>query len=606
MSKDKAYQLSRFMVASVGIALLFGCQLPADKRSLLGEMEKTLQEGSDSNVAIRKNATSNLPGEVKSAFLPTLPEAQGNSRVASEKRFDLVAEDVVAKNFFLSLVEGTPYNMTVHPGVDGKISLQLKKVTVKEVLETVRNIYGFDFRQTAQGIEILPASLQTRAFAVHYLDIKRGGSSEIQVSGSSLKGSNSGQSSNSSSGTGTTTGTSSSSSNGSSGASTNTIINSQITTTANTDFWTELKLAIETIVGKADGRTVAVSPLSSLVVVQAMPDELKKVEDFLKSADLCLNKQVILEAKILEVNLNDSFQAGINWALVSGRFHATQNGGSTIKSAPTVDGIFPTLNSDNTTSQSISPAPSPAVNTAKSVAPFGGVFALSTNFENLGTFIELLSAQGKVNVLSSPRVSTLNNQPALIKVGFDQFFVTNVSTTTAATAGTTTASTTPNITFDSFFSGISLDVTPHITDANEVTLHIHPTISDVVTDTIKIDLGTTAGGPVQYPLAKSSVRESDSMVRAKNRELIVLGGLMQNENAGLEQGIPFFKDLPGIGRFFKHTVQVSQKKELVILLRPIIVNDGTSTEDVDNSLDRFHQLNDEVLRDQTRWDHLLK
>jgi MSHA biogenesis protein MshL len=161
------------------------------------------------------------------------------------------------------------------------------------------------------------------------------------------------------------------------------------------------------------------------------------------------------------------------------------------------------------------------------------------------------------------------------------------------------------VTFNSFFSGISLDVTPHITDANEVTLHIHPTISVVTDDTRAFNLGT-AGGNVSYPLAKSSVRESDSMVKAKNRETIVIGGLMQNQESQLEQGIPFFKDLPGIGRFFKHTVQVTQKKELVILLRPTIVGEDASTEDIDSSLERVQKLHEEIVKDKTRWDHLLR
>jgi MSHA biogenesis protein MshL len=581
------------LTALMSVLLLGACQLPADKQTAGKAMITTLQEGSVGNAAmLKKGDGKSLPEDIKLAFRPRLQSAQGKLR-APEKQFDVFADQVAARTFFLSLVENTGYNITVHPDVDGKISLQLKKVTIPEVLDTIRNVYGYDFKQTPQGIEVLPVSLQTRSFSVNYLDINRGGHSETQVSAGTLKSSGGQGGSGSSDGSTGSTGTSTSTTGGQASLT----VNSKVSTSTKTNFWEELKTAVETIIGTGEGRHVAVSPLSSLIVVQAMPNELKRVEAFLKSADLALNRQVILEAKILEVELDDSFQAGINWSLISGRINSTQFGGNIAANPLSANDTFPTLN-PNLTNNTVSAVPQQMDQNlpASSVGAFGGVFALSTNFKNLGSFIELLGAQGKVHVLSSPRVSTLNNQKALIKVGSDKFFVTNVSTTT--TSSTTTSQTSPSVTFDSFFSGIALDVTPNITNEDEITLHIHPTIS-LVEDDVK---DFTLNGQAQsYPLAKSSVRESDSMVKARSGEMVVIGGLMQNQTSDLKEGIPLLKDLPGFGHLFRHTVQVTKKSELVILLRPIVVNNGTWSEAIDNSLDRFRKMNEEIVKDEKRY-----
>jgi len=569
--------------------LLFGCQLPKDKMTTAKAIETTLQDASDHNTTAKKNNALNLPTDVTKALMPSIQSTAGDGTPAIERRFDLVADQVPARTFFLSLVEDTPYNITVHPGVEGKISLQLKKVTIPEVLDTVKSVYGYDFRKTAQGVEVLPATLQTRAFSVNYLDLNRGGSSGIQVTAGTL--SSSGGSSGGSSSGGATPAASASSAGGGSGSG----INSSITTSSKADFWEELKKTVEAIVGSGEGRKVAVTPLASLVVVQAMPDELKRVEEFLKSAELSLNRQVILEAKILEVELDDSSQTGINWSLVNGKMTNSLVGGSTIKQPFSVGGTLPITSTDLPSVVSIGPGGVP-VNTGAAVSSFGGVFALSTNFKNLATFIELLGAQGKVHVLSSPRVSTINNQKALIKVGTDRFFVTNVSTTT--TASTATTQSTPNVTFDPFFSGVALDVTPQINENDEITLHIHPTISSVETDNISL---TVANQTQTFPLAKSTVRESDSVVRAKNGEMVIIGGLMQNQTSSFRQGIPILKDLPLLGGLFGHTVQYTQKSELVILLRPMVVNNGTATGVIDDALDRFRKLEEEIQKDESRY-----
>lgn len=190
-----------------------------------------------------------------------------------------------------------------------------------------------------------------------------------------------------------------------------------------------------------------------------------------------------------------------------------------------------------------------------------------------------------MQVLSSPRVSTVNNQKAVIKVGTDEFFVTDISSTTVT--GVTTTST-PDITLTPFFSGIALDVIPQIDEDNNVILHIHPTVSDVAEQTKIITVG---GQQQSLPLAQSSVRESDSIVRARSNQIIVIGGLMKNATLEDIGSTPLLGDIPLIGPLFRHTNQRSLKSELVILLRPIVVDSDAAWKNrLQKSSKRFRNL----------------
>ena len=217
---------------------------------------------------------------------------------------------------------------------------------------------------------------------------------------------------------------------------------------------------------------------------------------------------------------------------------------------------------------------------------FTNLFAIGGATSNFAALIRLLNTQGEVQVLSSPRVSTVNNQKAVIKVGTDEFFVTEVSSSTSSGVSSTT--TTPNITLTPFFSGIALDVTPQISEDGEVILHIHPSVSDV-TDQIK-DI-TVGGQTQQLPLAFSTVRESDSVVRARSGQVVVIGGLMQNSSSNNDAGVPSVSKIPIVGNLFKQKRKTNSRSELVILLRPIVVEaNKTWLNYIKDSAGRIEQL----------------
>lgn len=507
-----------------------------------------------------------MPSSVSDALLPaSAMELPLSSPEKLEPRFDIEVNRVYARSFFLSLVKDTPYNMVVHPDVKGLVTLNLKDVTINQVMQMVYDIYGYEYEQTASGYVVHPNKLQSRIFRVNYLNVKRQGQSETRVSAGQPS-----ERSTSSGDDGSSTDSTSQS----------TLSASNIKTESNSDFWYELKVATEAIVGGGEGRSVVVSPQSGLIVVRAYPAELRKVQQYLQSAELIMQRQVILEAKVLEVELNDGFQQGINWSSLSdsGNTLIGQTGGGSLLSSPnnvsSISGNTGNLDPNNFSQVA-----------GNAVSAFGGMFTLAVNSGNFKTFFEFLETQGNMQVLSSPRVSTVNNQKAVIKVGSDEFFVTDISTTTTSGVATTT---TPDVTLTPFFSGIALDVTPQIDEKGSVILHIHPTISEVVDQEKTI---AVAGQVLSLPLAFSQVRESDSIVHAKNGQIIVIGGLMKNKIIEKESATPILSSIPLLGELFKHKQDESVKSELVILLRPIVIDhDAVWSDVIGESSNRVQQI----------------
>jgi len=553
--------------ASVALALsLVGCGSMPNKwhNSVNESINTTLTEAAEQQPL-------QMPDEVRQAMLPhmeaTIPTRQPE---LIRPRFDLFANKTPAREVFMSLVKGTSHNMVVHPDVEGKISLHLKNVTIGEALDALQQVHGYAYRHEGNRYYILGQGIQTRTFPVNYLNFNRKGHSNTRVSSAELHAASSGNSNG---------GNSSSDSLASHGI--------QIRTDSESDFWKELQRSLHTIIGDSDGRRVVVHPQSGQVIVRALPAELSMIENFLSSTQAAVNRQVILEAKIIEVELNDSYQTGINWAVLGSSgdrsILASQVGGGTALSA----GV------SETTGQigNLQPDGSYSPISSASTSAFGGVFSLALKARKFSAFLEFLQGQGDVQVLSSPRVSTVNNQRAVIKVGGDEFFVTGVTSATSTTGSTTTDN--PAVELTPFFSGIALDVTPQIDDQNNIILHIHPTVSNV---SQKDKTFVISGKTFSLPLAVSNIQESDSVVRAETGQVIVIGGLMKEASSDDSTSIPILGDLPLIGQLFRHQKLTRVKKELVILLKPTVVDHNDMWgESIKASQQRTSELLDSLL-----------
>lgn len=489
-----------------------------------------------------------IPDDVMNALTPSL---LSQTKVMNQPRFDIAVKDVPARDFFEELVSGTNLNMLVSPDLTGSISLQLKDVTVDEVLDITHRLYGYEYEKQGRLIHVSPAGLTTHIFAINYLNVERNGDSETRVSSGQITQNNSNSSTNSGD---------SSSNNNSSSSSQSAGSGTRIVTKNKNHFWEALNQTLQLIVGNKEGHSVIITPSTGMAVVRADAKTLSAVKNYLERAELILKRQVILEAKILEVSLSKGYQQGIDWSFSEASNSLDSNGDPK-------RGIGLTQIAQNIS------------------ADAGGVFASVIKLNNFESTISLLGTQGNVQVLSSPRIATVNNQKAVIKVGSDEFYVTDID----FESNNDTNSSSTNVELTPFFSGIALDVTPQISEEGKIILHVHPTISKVEDQQKTISV---AGAETSLPLAFSSIRESDSIITAENGQIVVIGGLIQNRSADKNSSVPFLGDLPFIGELFKQKGEESEKTELVILLRPTLTDSQSIQNDVRGSRERFGQFRD--------------
>lgn len=552
--------LKHAVIAALVLALV-GCQSAGMRDGgpispTLGSIDSAMKDAQAS-----QPATPNTPPpEVAAALLPPVTMNLPEAALPAEPRFDVAVNHVPAQQFFMGLVDGTAYNMVVHPEVGGEISLNLKNVTVDEVMNTVNSVYGYEFSRNGSVFEVLPARLRSHVFKVDYLNMRRLGTSQTRVSSGQIT-----QAQRSTGGAGNTNNTGNTAGNtntnaGNTGTGSNVVSGSEVNTQSEADFWRDLKTSLELLVGTEGEHRVVVNPQAGIVVVRAMPGELREVGEYLSTLQNAIERQVVLEAKIIEVELSDGFQAGINWAAI----------GRPGPNKSIVVGQFGggTLVGDSTQATTVTPPFGNSVSDPFQFSGFGGMFGVAADLNDFSALIDLLKTQGQVQVLSSPRVSTVNNQKAVIKVGTDEFFVTDIDTTTDSSSGTTNQSVDVQLT--PFFSGVALDVIPQINDQDEVILHIHPTISEVSEQSKEISLN--ANDALNVPLARSTTRESDAVVRARSGQVIVIGGLMKDSRRDEQARTPLLGDIPGVGAAFRHTRERATKSELVILLRPHVIS----------------------------------
>jgi MSHA biogenesis protein MshL len=512
------------------------------------QIEATLEKDLKTNAKLHRQA---VPEAVTDALLPKL-KVGSSPILARDQRFDVSVNNVDAKTFFMGLVEGTNYNMFVSPEVKGNITMNLKNVNIDAALQAAHDVYGYEYLETQYGYHVSPPGLKSHMFTLNYPDIKRKSESQILVnSGSITQDFNPNQTPPGSPLLGSPT-TPQQPTNVATPA-------AKIETKTDSDFWTELAVSLQVFIKGREGRQIVINPQAGLLIVTADSKELEQIADYLDALQKTMVRQVILEAKILEVALNDTFQAGIDWKILG----ATQTG---IQGLTIPDSVESSEMLDN----------------------FTQIFTLkATGGSQFNVIIDLLTTQGNVQVLSSPHIATLNHQKAVIKVGYDEFYVTDVTTINTPN-GVSGNQLTQDVQLTPFFSGIALDVTPQINADGNVILHIHPIVSRV-SDKEKVILIT--GGNQVLPTALSVVRESDSIVEAKNGQVIVIGGLMEeslDEEIGATPGL---RKIPFLGSLFRKTEQISHKTELVILLKATYVNNNQWASSMKSSLEHVKKLN---------------
>lgn len=596
-SHTNAHQPSRFQIqawmpwmlvaCAVAVSLLAGCASPsADEASRKAAQPQVLPDirNTLSNPSASRNAK--LPAAVEQALVPpadlSMPSLAGR---APEPRFDLNVANLSVAQVFSALAKDTRYSIVLDPELKGTVNVSLKDVTLIEALDTLREIYGYEYRIQGTRIFVQNATLTTRVFQINYLNTNRSGRSDVRVtSGSIAQGGNGGGSSGSSNGS---TGSSTSGQSApSSGSGTATQESSRVTTQMHNDLWAELEASLRLLLGNdgktSEGRQLIVSPQSGIIVVRALPRELRAVDQYLRAARLNVERQVMLEAKIVDVQLRQTAQSGINWASFAGS--AAQNHRASLG---LLNPGAQLGNSGNLNNGVLTSSPGSTLNLSSNAS--SGLMGLAFQTSNFAALISFLETQGEVQVLSSPRIAALNNQKAVLKVGTDDFFVTSVSTNIQNSTGSSNNVVTPTITVQPFFSGIALDVTPQIDEDGNITLHVHPSVSNVTERNKVLNLGDL--GSFTLPLASSSVSETDTIVRARDGNIVAIGGLMKTSRSSDRQQIPGAGDLPLIGALFGSRSNTIEKHELVILIKPTVIHSDAQNDALRNeSLDRIEDM----------------
>jgi len=462
---------------------------------------------------------------------------------------DIAARKTPLRDVLHVIAEATSLNLVMESGVDPEteVNLTLKNVTAENALNTIFTAVDY-FYKVQENLLVVKAvdtkmfelghPAMTQAYGVDVGGDIFGGVMNIAPGGTSGGG-------------------------GGGGGSTS--IKGSVTQNIKSDetafkFWDAIERSIENILGARAGAAGAgaggsaagaqqgytVNRLTGMIYVTASKKNLQRVEDYIKSVKRTISRQVMIEARIIEVVLSDVFQFGIDWRLVD-RFMT--NAGRTTSS----------FTFGTTRFNTVVPNTGP-VFTITGVPSFGGAEG------DLNFTMQALEEQGEVRTLSNPKINIMNGQTALLTVGRNEAYISKVETTT--TAGTATV-TTFTVDTNSVLSGILIGILPYINESGEISLTVTPIVSDLVKFTQK-NIGTPT--VVELSLPTVDLRQLSTTVKVRHGDVIVIGGLIQQKESLTDDQIPFLGNIPLLGYLFKSRNKLERKVELVIVLQPVLVN----------------------------------
>jgi MSHA biogenesis protein MshL len=480
---------------------------------------------------------------------PEPPKPEEFPKSKENGLFSISVRDADVRDVFLLLSKDSGINIIADSDVTGKISVDFTNLILESALYAITRPLGYTFRMDKGFIRVSKPILETRTFKINYTTGKRYSTSTMNaaITGEGIQGGMTAPTSNINlnltGSTGTVQGTQATSLYGQG--------NVQVTTSGTSDFWKEIQRGLEVIIfgdskggseseggfsrGDTSGKKLVINELAGVILVTDYSDNMERIKDFLNDIEMAVRKQVMIQAHIIEVSLNDDYQFGIDWEVIarSGMDSLTFSQGLLIEPATEV---------------------------------FQVDFERRRFTEEITALLDAMEEQGQVNVLSSPKVSTMNNQKAVIKLTTREVsWVTN--TFLNAEGNVLSSYTNPQV--DEV--GLFLDVTPQIDDNGMITMQIHPSVSDKLKDSISPD------GTSTKPII--NVREADTMIKVKNGQTIVIAGLITDKISESVRKVPLIGDIPLFGALFRQTIQKKSKSELVILLTPYVLNDR-SIEDI--------------------------
>ena len=451
--------------------------------------------------------------------------------------YSVVVNNVKVQELLFALARDAKLNVDIHSGILGSVTLNAIDQTLQQLLARIAKQVDMRYELDGPNLAVMPDTPYLRIYKIDYVNMQRDTDSKI--------------------GTSTQVATPGATGGGGGGGNQS---STSITNTAKNHFWDTLVKNVKELLQETDkilpasgqagaqpaatfreAASVISNPESGVLSIRATSRQHEKIQEFLDQVLSNAKRQVLIEATIDEVQLSNQYQQGIDWS--AGRMGST---GFTFNQSA----------SGNTTA-----------------SPTGSIFvigAAAPNYSNLLASVKLLESFGNVRVLSSPRLTVLNNQTAILKVVDNQVYFTIQSTTVPGTGGSpaiTTFTTTPNI----VAVGLIMNVTPQISDADSVLLNVRPSISRIVGNVPDPNpsLVVTSNIPV------IQTREMESLIKVNSGQIAVMGGLIQDRVNDLEDSVPGASRLAGYGGFFGNKNLTNTKTELVVFMRPIIIRDAS-------------------------------
>jgi MSHA biogenesis protein MshL len=474
----------------------------------------------------------------QSRVLRQLPSNQLGDRkhdALEGKVYSLVTNEGDIREVLLSLSRTVNLSITFEPEVKGNVTVDLKEVTLDEALENLLKPLGFDYKKEDNFIKVFKPKVQTRNFEVNFVITRRTGSRTTSAAtvATGGYGGMAGLGGPGIVGVGTVGGI------GGAGIVSGGGSFTSVTGTDETDIWRELEVGIGSILyggsnasyrdyydrthiqppGEMamDARGFTINRQAGIVTVNDYPENLNKVAKYLEIVQAAIERQVLIQARIVEVILSNEFRSGINWSMVSNHFSASQN-----------------------------------------LTNAGGIFQIGVLSGNFKAVFDLLSTQGSVNVLASPMTIAMNNTPSIMRVGTQDVFFSTTALTDSVSGRVIQSTVTPT----AITEGVVLSVTPQISSDGFITMNVNPSITERT---------GTATSPNGDTVPILSVRETDTVVKVREGETIVIGGLIKESEKIEKTGVPGLKSIPLLGRAFQRTTRGTLKSDLAILLTPTIM-----------------------------------
>ncbi|MFQ5862839.1 MAG: secretin and TonB N-terminal domain-containing protein [Candidatus Brocadiales bacterium] len=532
------------------------------------------------------------PKERKLKDLPVLHLEEKPKKSRPEKLYTLSVRDARIQDVLLSFSRESKKNIIVDPDVDGMVTVDLRDVTLDQAMDALLTPLSLEYSRESGFIRVSKPKMMTRLFHLNYIITSRFGSrglsSNITGGVGQQRGGGGGITGGGVVGGGVAGGGVAGGGIAGGGAFGGGV-GSSVSGVDIQDIFQELELGLTALglrsqgqfsggiaglggiggfggvggVGGTGGVGAGVAQLGApeevdkgrfsinrqagIILINTYPDLMAKAAELIEAVEGTIQRQVLIRAKIVEVTLDDEYNYGINWDMVFNLRGKNRPGGDTA------------LAQGGTAARSLV---SGGV-LVRDIANFGDFSQFTIGTGDLQLVIDALNEQGEVNVISSPKVSTLNNQTAIIRASTEETFFSTETTFIETSPGVRTPQTT--ITKDRRDIGVTLDVTPQISSSGVITMNIHPAVTELAGTREFTSGDQKATAPVL------TVRETDTVVRVGDGETIVIGGLMKDKKTVTEQRFPLFWRIPGVGKIFSSKKEEIDKTDLAIFLTPTVL-----------------------------------